>query len=206
MKKEYIETSGWDAITRAFEKLYPEQTDPLHYAPIISWRLGGEDPLDGISVYDGGDYYHFVTYGLSELYDKESEDFDYSGYGFELTLKLKKSSLKNTEEELNCICGILQTLGRITFENGDIFLPFEYIYTGQKTGMDSKSISNITGFVTVPDEVGEINTPNGLLQFVQLVGMTDAELKAIVDKKNTVEEMIEKLGHSMTDFKRKSLI
>ena len=206
MKKEYIETSGWDAITRAFEKLYPEQTDPLHYAPIISWRLGGEDPLDGISVYDGGDYYHFVTYGLSELYDKESEDFDYSGYGFELTLKLKKSSLKNTEEELNCICGILQTLGRITFENGDIFLPFEYIYTGQKTGMDSKSISNITGFVTVPDEVGEINTPNGLLQFVQLVGMTDAELKTIVDKKNTVEEMIEKLGHSMTDFKRKSLI
>ncbi|MEH1740643.1 suppressor of fused domain protein [Fusobacterium varium] len=206
MKKEYIETSGWDAITRAFEKLYPEQTDPLHYAPIISWRLGGEDPLDGISVYDGGEYYHFVTYGLSELYDKESEDFDYSGYGFELTLKLKKSSLKNKEKELNCICGILQTLGRITFENGDIFQPFEYIYTGQKTGMDSKSISNITGFVTVPDEVGEINTPNGLLQFVQLVGMTDAELKTITDKKNTVEEMIEKLGHTLTDFKRKSLV
>ena len=55
MKTEYIETAGWDAITRAFEKLYPEQTDPIHYAPIISWRLGGEDPLDGISVYDGGD-------------------------------------------------------------------------------------------------------------------------------------------------------
>ncbi len=72
--------------------------------------------------------------------------------------------------------------------------------------MDSKSISNITGFVTVPDEAGEINTPNGLLQFVQLVGMSDTELKAIVDKKNTVEEMIEKLGHTMTDFKRKSLI
>lgn len=44
MKTEYIETAGWDAITRAFEKLYPEQTDPIHYAPIISWRLGGEDP------------------------------------------------------------------------------------------------------------------------------------------------------------------
>ena len=206
MKKEYIETFGWDAITRAFEKLYPEQTDPLHYAPIISWRLGGEDPLDGISVYDGGDYYHFVTYGLSELYDKESEDFDYSGYGFELTLKLKKSSLKNIEEELNCICGILQTLGRITFENGDVFQPFEYIYTGQKNGMDSKSLSNITGFVTVLDEIGEINTPNGLLQFVQLVGMTDAELKNIVDKKITVEEMVEKLGHTLTDFNRKSLV
>jgi len=36
--------------------------------------------------------------------------------------------------------------------------------------------------------------------------MTDAELKAIVDKKNTVEEMIEKLGHTLTDFKRKSLV
>lgn len=72
--------------------------------------------------------------------------------------------------------------------------------------MDSKSVSNITGFVTVPDEAGEINTPNGLLQFVQLVGMTDAELKAVADKKNTVEEMVEKLGHTLTDFKRKSLV
>ncbi|CAH0435449.1 MULTISPECIES: suppressor of fused domain protein [Clostridium] len=50
----------------------------------------GIRPLDGISIYDAGEYYHFVTYGLSELYEKECEDKEYSGYGFEFTLKLKK--------------------------------------------------------------------------------------------------------------------
>ena len=39
---------------------------------IVYWELGGNEPLNGISVYDAGDYYHFVTYGLSELYEKES--------------------------------------------------------------------------------------------------------------------------------------
>ena len=29
---------------------------------------------------------------------------------------------------------------------------------------------------------------------------------AAEDKKNTVEEMVEKLGHTLTDFKRKSLV
>ena len=51
--------------------------------------LGGPDPLDGISVYDAGDFWHFVSYGLSELYTKECEDPEYSGYGIELTFKLK---------------------------------------------------------------------------------------------------------------------
>ncbi len=30
-------------------------------------------PIDGISVYDGGNYYILNTYGLSELYEKESK-------------------------------------------------------------------------------------------------------------------------------------
>lgn len=50
--------------------------------------IGGEECLtpgwDAISAYDGGGFYHFVTYGFSELYEKESENQEYSGYGFEL--------------------------------------------------------------------------------------------------------------------------
>lgn len=61
----------------------------------MPYRLGGKDPLDGISVYDGGDYWHFVTYGLSELYDKESNVKEISGYGMEFTFKLKKDSCEN---------------------------------------------------------------------------------------------------------------
>lgn len=50
------ETIGWDAITSALEKVYPTQKTPKHYAPELSYRLGGDQVLDGISIYDGGDF------------------------------------------------------------------------------------------------------------------------------------------------------
>ena len=71
--------------------------------------------------------------------------------------------------------------------------------------MDSRSKSNITGFITTLDEAGEISTPNGKVQFVQLIGVTDKELKQIIDEKIGVEELIKKLGNTLTDYKRKSL-
>lgn len=89
-ERDQVLTSGWDAITEACERIYPEQKAPKHYGTIISWQLGGNDPLDGISIYEGEDYWHFVTYGLSELYEKESENKEISGYGMEFTFKLKK--------------------------------------------------------------------------------------------------------------------
>lgn len=51
--------TGWNAITDTFLKLYPEQTEPRHFAPLFSYRLGG-DPLDNISVYESDDF--FILY------------------------------------------------------------------------------------------------------------------------------------------------
>lgn len=42
---EEINTDGWDAITETFNRLYPDQKNPLHYAAMIKWRFGGNDPL-----------------------------------------------------------------------------------------------------------------------------------------------------------------
>jgi hypothetical protein len=92
---------GWDAIDEEAKRIYPGQDNPKHYAALIKWRLGGPDPLDGISVYDGGDYWHFVTYGLSELYEKESENKEWSGYGMEFTFKLKKDNYVDEEQEIS---------------------------------------------------------------------------------------------------------
>lgn len=85
-----ISAPGWDAIDHALAGLYPQQ-QPRHYGTLISYRLGGNDPLQGISAYwreQPLPHWHFVTYGLSELYAKESEDLDHSGWGFELTFRL----------------------------------------------------------------------------------------------------------------------
>jgi len=196
---------GWKAIEAACLKMYPGQTNPKHYGTIISWRFGGNDPLDGISIYDGGDYYHFVTFGLSEIYEKESENKEYSGFGFELTVKLKKDGLDDEESSIRGMCGILQAIARLTFNNGEIFRPDEYIYTGKTTGMDPAGKSLITGLITQLDSLGEIESPNGKLQFVELIGVTDAELKAIIDKKLKGKELYERLGSDYTDYKRDSL-
>lgn len=203
-EEEYC-TAGWDAITAAFEKLYPNQTEPMHLGTLISWRLGGNDPLDGISIYDGGDFYHFVTYGLSELYDKESHDLEYSGYGFELTVKLKKEGLKDSDAEIRCMAGILESIARSTFNNYEIYQPNEYIYTGQTGGMDAEGKSKITGFITKLDEVGEIQTPNGKVQFVELIGMQDDELRLLIDKKIKVEDILNKYENLLTDYTRDSI-
>lgn len=205
--KKEINAYGWDAITSLCNKVYPNQKDPKHYGTLISWNLGGNDPLDGISIYDGGDYWHFITYGLSELYEKESDIKEISGYGMEFTFKLKKDNYENEENEIKCICGILQQIARITFTKGEIFNAYEYLYTGQTEGIDSRKSSNITGFITIPDtKFKTINTKNGKVDFVEFIGVTDNELKAILNKDLDVKTLIEKIGSDVTDYNRKSFI
>lgn len=208
---EEIESIGWNAIEEAFLKVYPGQTNPKHYGVLIPWRLGGNDPLQGMSAYDGGDYWHCVTFGLSELYEKESENKEYSGYGMEFTMCLKKGCYGEGEEaeaaELKCIFGIFQTIARMTFTNDELFLPWEWIYTGQEKGMDYQQISKLTGFITVPDaKIPPIDTPNGKVEFVEFIGATDAELVSVKDKKISVQELYQKLGSDLTDYKRDSFM
>ena len=198
-------TEGWDAIVEACEKVYPNQKDPKHYGTLVSWRLGGNDPLDGISIYDGGDYWHFVTFGLSELYEKESSDPKISGYGMEFTLKLKKG-YGDDDAQIRGICGILQTLARITFQNGEVFREYEYIYTGQKEGMDIQQTSLLTGFITALDsDIQTIVTPFGKVDFIELIGATNQELQALQNHQCTVKELYQKIG-DITDYQRQSVI
>lgn len=206
-KKEEINVQGWDAITNECERVYPNQKNPKHYGTLINWKLSGNDPLEGISIYDGGDYWHFVTYGLSELYEKETENNDISGYGMEFTFKLKKDNYKNEEAEIKCICGILQSIARITFTKGEVFNAYEYLYTGQTQGIDTEMKSNITGFITISDnKLNPINTSNGKVDFVEFIGATDSELIALKNRELDVKSLYEKIGSDITNYNRESVI
>ncbi len=206
---EEASTVGWDAIEQEFLRVYPWQTDPKHYGTLLRWRIGGNDPLDGISVYDAGDHWHFVTFGQSELYEKESDDPEYSGFGYELTFKLKKGFHDNEndeEEEIQSICGLLQFVARITFTEGAIFRPNEFLYTGQTEGIDLYQKSKLTGFIVVQDPTVEtLQTPNGIVEFHELIGMTDAELRSL-SSRDSVKAIYEKLGSDITDFSRDSIV
>ena len=205
-EEKEIEAVGWQAIEKEFQRVYPGQDNPKHYGTLIKWVLGGKDPLDGISIYDGGSYWHFVSFGQTEIYEKETETPDISGYGYELTFKLKKDEYEDEEAEIRNICGILQMIARLTFTKGEIFQPFEFIYTGQTTGIDAKQKSNLTGFITVKDPTVEtIDTPNGRVEFLELIGMTDAELKTLSNV-GSVMEIYKKLGSDITDYHRESIV
>src|SRR5438445_1823446 len=103
---------GWDAIDAALQPLYGDR-EPYHVGTIISYALGGPDPIHGISAYKNSrprPHWHFITYGFSELWAKESTDPDVSGFGFELTFRVtcKAREAKPPNWALN----FLQNLGR----------------------------------------------------------------------------------------------
>ena len=196
---------GWDAITAEFERIYPGQTDPKHYATLIPWSLGGNDPLQGVSIYDGGDYWHFVSYGLTELNDKISPNLEVSGFGYEMTMKLKKADFADEELELKNVVGILQTIARITVRENELFGPYEFIATGQEEGMDTEQASVLTGLITVPDSLARsLDTPNGSVNFLSLIGVSNPELKTL-STHDSVKDLYRKLGTDVTDYKRASL-
>lgn len=203
-----VDAPGWDAIDAECDRIYPDQKNPKHYGTLIKWRFGGNDPLDGISIYDGGDYWHFVTYGLSELYKKESDNKEISGYGMEFTFKLKKDNSweeQDEEDEIRSVCGVLQSIARITFTQGEAFKAYEYLYSGQTEGIDAGGESNITGFITIPDrQFQSIDSPNGKVDFVEFIGVTNDELLALRNKETDVRGLYEKIGSDVTSYSRES--
>lgn len=199
IKVENTKRIGWDDIDKKLSTIYPNQK-PMHYRPIIKYSLGGKDPLDGISIYDAKNYYHFVTFGFSEIYEKENDNKEISGFGFELTFKLKKSP-NIDENELKNIAGILQTLAKYVFESKTIFKPYEYIYTGQTDGIDVKRLSKLVGFVTIEDKtLGIIDTVNGKVQFIELIGATYNEINKILNKELSKEEVINNILTNYSDI------
>ena len=84
---------------------------------------------------------------------------------------------------------------------------YEYLYIGQTQGIDVEMKSNITGFITIPDnELNPINSPNGKVTFVKFIGATDSELIALKNKELDVKSLYEKIGSDITNYSRKSVI
>lgn len=174
------EAPGWDAIDGALRPLYGS-TEPKHYGTALSQREGGEDPIHGISVYlreEPSPHFHFVTYGFTELWDKESEDADTSGFGFELTFRLARE--EDEEEPPAWVMHFLQNLGRYVFRTGNAFAP------GHKMGLNGPIAlgerTAITAICFAPDpELGAFHSSNGQAEFLQIVGITDDEYRLIQD-------------------------
>ncbi|MFJ7367961.1 suppressor of fused domain protein [Lysinibacillus sp. NPDC098008] len=204
---EEVTTAGWDAIDQAFTTLYGEQ-EPKHYGTLISYALGGQDPLDGISAYKSETpipHWHFVTYGFSELYDKESNNQEYSGFGFELTFRLVRSD--DEEEPPAWALNLLQNMARYVFNSGNVFVAGDYLDANGPICLGADTLLTALAFTNDP-ELAEMDTPNGKVAFVQMVGITEDELEAIQTWHTfgLLQAGIEQLPGYVTDLARPSLL
>jgi hypothetical protein len=174
------EAPGWEAIDEALRPLYGS-TEPKHYAAVIPYALGGNEPLNGISVYKNSaprPHWHFVTYGLSELFDKETENPAISGYGFELTFRL--ACAPDEEEPPAWAMNFLQNLARYVFKTGNVFDVGHHMGLNGPIMLGSDTLIEAILFARDP-KLPSIDTPNGSLKFLQVVGITLDELDAVKD-------------------------
>ena len=181
---------GWQAIDDAFEKLYPGQ-NPDHFGTIMTSRaiFGGDEYLDGFSVYSSPKgYKHLVSYGMTVLYgDEEAFGGEWNGWGYEMTMKLKE---KDTE---SCMWAIdmMSNLARYTDNAGRFFEPNQYV-KGSGTSLHIGTDSLITALLLVNDTEAEPQTSvYGKTEFIQLVGITESEIQAIIDDRNNIPRLIE---------------
>jgi hypothetical protein len=185
------EAVGWNCIDLKLNEVY-KNIAPRHYAASLHYIAGGNDPLDGVSIYDNKKqlfHHHLVSYGFSELYYNEhSAGAEFSKFGFELTFRLKPFVEDNGDPFW--AIQVMNNLARYVFETGNWFEENQYLPAKGPIRLETNT--KIIGFVfTIDPELGKIQTPNGELNFIQMVGITEKELLLL--KTNSTMGEVEKL-------------
>lgn len=172
------EAPGWDAIDEALAPLYGDQ-NPKHMGTVVPYELGGPDRIRGISAYrsdHGAAHWHYVTYGFSELFEKSSDDPEFSGFGFELTFRLARRQ-GETDPPMFAF-NLLQNLARYVFNSGNVFEPGHHMDANGPIALETGTKLTALCFIEDP-QLPTIDTPHGKVSFVQLIGITGDELQAI---------------------------
>jgi len=205
------DTPGWQAIDLQLDKIYGS-TEPRHYPPLcgLHYMAGGSDPIDGASVYDSNHqefHRHIVSYGMSELYyDEEKAGDEFSKWGFEFTFRLVP--FQDDQNDPIWAIQVMNKLARYVFSSGKWFEENHFVPANGPIRLDTET--EITGFVfTLDPELGKIQTPHGEVSFLQMVGITNAEVELLKINPTTdaVKELIDRLKIDnpllITDLNRK---
>ena len=160
---------GWAAIDAALREVHGDVT-PVHVAPMLPPGLGGSG-FHGCSAYAADGHWHFVTYGLSALFEPGT------GWDTELTLRLPRGE---ETEPPRWAFAVLADLVTYVTESGNVLLPGDHMETpGPITGHPSNPAAPPTGLTCLAFAedplLGRTTTPHGEVTFVQVVGITLAE-------------------------------
>ncbi|XP_067673510.1 suppressor of fused homolog [Haliotis asinina] len=179
---------GYEAIDRSCKIIYADQPNPLQSTPRVQVWLGGPDPLDFIRIYSNeGDlsknippHWHFITFGFSDLYGdgrvhRREERGEPSGFGFELTLRVQRKVEDTVPPDWAPT--LINKLARYVFHTGNVLHVGDHIPWHKP--LDGESSCRIQHMLVAEDpQLLDLDTPYGTVEFRQLVGVMDEEIKA----------------------------
>jgi hypothetical protein len=173
------EADGRAAIATAFAGLYGYDVRPTHWGTHRPMEQGGEDPLDGVSAFAAENHWHYVTYGLTQLTEQTGSfpaQPGMSGFGFELTFRLRRESQAPPVWPVE----MLQRLARYVFRSSNPLRPGDHMaLNGPLAGSDRSALQAV--LFTLDPQLAPITTRHGEVRFVQVVGITLDELDAVKD-------------------------
>lgn len=184
-----LPTPGWDAITDAFAALYPG-IEPKHvgYHPGLAFGSG----LQGCSAYRAADHWHYVTYGLTELWEKEGDaEQTLSGWGYEFTMRVP---LQDDDTPPNWPFVLLEQLAKTSNQYGALYDVDHRVDVRQPITGQSDTALTALAIARDPQLPDPIHSVNGSFRLLQIVGVTADELALM--KSSSTAEVLEQLATS----------
>lgn len=167
----------WGAIESAFQQLHPG-VEPL--------RVGRHPSIDencwdgSVHVYDAGDHWHLITYGLSDV--KGLTD----GWpGFELTLRVDPPEVQ--PDVLGWPMRLLVSLADYVVSTGKLFGPGSRMESSTPLNGDEASTARSLIFVPDISFEGGIVVATGEVAILQVVPVTLAELQ--LSRETSVQQL-----------------
>ncbi len=175
------ETLRWDAIAASLEAIYGDLQPQQHFAPPAPTAGSREGTLHGLSIYTAespAPHWHYVTYGFSELISQETEESENQKVGFEVTFRLLAQPDDPPSRPPRWPVTMIQNLAHYVFQSGNLVTPGHYLDAQGPIAPKSKTQLKALLF-THDEQLPPIQLSFGRIQFVQAVGITADELRAI---------------------------
>lgn len=185
-----FDAPGWDAIDRFVGHHFGGQT-PHQFSSRTPYDLDSPNPLPAVTVWAtrAPVGWMYVTYGLSELFEKTSDDPAVSGFGFELSLRIPANApgeqTSGEQAPPTWPLRLLQALGHHALSEGGGFDSGHVLDLGAPLvpkDSDGPEDCVLTGLICLPDPLlGKINTVHGSLLFLRLFGVTKDERESLAE-------------------------
>jgi suppressor of fused-like protein len=146
------------------------------FTPGPAGRLKRGGPLHEVDAHllERPPHWHLVTFGLSDLWEKTSDDPEVSGWGFELTLRLPARD--GAGQAPAWASDLLTNLAAYVWQTGHDFAYGDHIDLRGPIRLGSRSAVTAAALAVDP-ALGTLQGPFGLVEFLQVVGLTADELE-----------------------------